>query len=252
MVPFVLWSVIAVLFFQNITFYSFVERIIYPDRGFWFLWVLFFINLFFIFGNWVANKLKIKQVIVELMLSLLLLSIMVLFEIRVLGFQFIAYYFLFYITGYYLNKYRNRIISNKLYIVVPLSILWFVLAWFWKMHELPAFMRVIPLSETIMQYLYRFVTAAIAVYLLLAVSPSILESSHKWNKPFVSLGKISLGIYTVHLLLMGIIVKSVENLLVGDLYVVFCSFVIGVLISWLVVWLLDKWKITSTWLLGKL
>lgn len=46
-------------------------------------------------------------------------------------------------------------------------------------------MKGIPLPVTITQYAYRFDTVAIAVYLLLNLSPRILDSSHIYNLPFV-------------------------------------------------------------------
>ena len=77
------------------------------------MWVLFFINVFFITSSWLAERLKIKQEVVILLICLLLAGVMVSFEPRLFGFQFIAYYFLFYTLGYYLHKHEEKIITKN-------------------------------------------------------------------------------------------------------------------------------------------
>jgi len=224
----------------------------YPDKGLWFLWVLFFINIIFVTGSLIAKSINVKQVFVEFAICGMLVCTMVFFELRILGFQFIAYYFLFYTLGYYLHKYQDRIVTSKWYVLLPLFFVWLVLAWFWQMHNLPCFMMSIPLPPAIMQYLYRFATAAIAIYILLAISPHTLGSNKNWNKPFVNLGKVSLGIYTVHFIILGTIVEYYKGLNMTDWMTILSSFITGVIISWFIVWLLSKWRITSCWLLGKI
>ena len=44
-IPFLIWSILKVLLSKQITIDSFINIILYPDGVFWFLWVLFFINV---------------------------------------------------------------------------------------------------------------------------------------------------------------------------------------------------------------
>ena len=252
MVPFFLWTFILLLVYNMFSIKSIVDYFLFPDKGLWFLWVLFFINVFFVIGEWIAEHLKVKQEVVIFLICVLLVVVMVMFEPRVLGFQFMAYYFLFYSLGYYLHKYEDKIITNNPITIATLTLCWFVLAWFWKMHELPSWLVFIPFPATLMQYAYRFVTATIAIYVLLAVSPFTLNSDKWFNKPFVNLGTISLGIYTTHYILIGRIVNLFSDICLSKNSVIIVSFVVALLVSWLIVWLLSKWKFTAKYMLGKI
>lgn len=251
-VPFILWTIVLQLVGGSFDIERFVTYLLYPDKGLWFLWVLFFINMIFLLGSYVGNEIKIRQEWVTISICLILVSIMVLFEVRVFGFQFIAYYFLFYCLGYFFHKYEDHVILSSVFLLVLLGVCWIVLAWFWHMHELPKFMEWLPLPATIMQYAYRFITASIAVYLLLVLSPKILSSTSKWNQPLVNLGKISLGIYAAHFMFLGMWIKIFNEMGLNVECVIACTFIMTLTVTWIIVWLLSKWHVTATWLLGKI
>lgn len=102
-IPFFFWTVLLMVVKGCFTWDTIKTYLLYPDKGLWFLWVLFFINVFFVMGSCLAEQCKVKQEVVILLICLLLAGIMVVFEPRLFGFQFIAYYFLFYALGYYLH-----------------------------------------------------------------------------------------------------------------------------------------------------
>jgi len=251
-VPFILWSIMLMVINHSLSLNKATSLMLYPDGGLWFLWVLFIINVFFILGSWMAECLKINEDYFIIGIGLLLAGIMVAFDFRLFGFQFIAYYFLFYSLGYFLNKYNNRLVTKNKVVIIILSLIWLVLAWFWNMHELPGFLNAIPLPHTLMQYFYRFITAAIAIYVLVAISPLLLNKENVFNQPFVRLGTISLGIYTTHYILIGKIVGLCSSWGLNDVFIIISSFIIALLGSWLIVWLLSKWKVTERLLLGKI
>lgn len=252
LIPFFIWALIRVLISPPYSISEFADIILYPDGSFWFLWVLFFISVIFYFTDWVAEKVHLKQEVAMVAMCLILAIVMVLMEFRLLGFQFLAYYFLFYVLGYYIHKYQDAIISNSSWVIGGLTLLWAMMAWLWNMHELPAFLKSIPLPQTLMQYGYRFLTAAIAVYVLFAVSPKLLNSDSRVNKPVIWFGKNSLGIYTSHLLLMPLVVKVLFNLGCGVVLTIVLSFIIATAASWVLVWLIGKNRVTARLLLGKL
>lgn len=251
MLPFVMWTVITQLVVNGVEAENLGEYLLYPDKGLWFLWVLFFINVIFLLGSWLAQKMQCAQEVVIIGICLALVSVMVLMDVRVFGFQFIAYYFLFYAMGYLFRKYEGRVATSSALLAGLMGVCWAVLAWFWRMHELPALMQVLPLPATLTQYAYRFVTATIAVYLLLNLSPRLLDSPKLWNRPFVALGNVSLGIYAVHFLLLEMWMEVIKGMMINDEGVVVCTFVTTLATTWLVVWLLSKLRVTATWLLWK-
>lgn len=183
-------------------------------------------------------------------MCIFLTFIQIIFELRILGFQFIAYYFLFYTLGFYVHKYENKIITKNSSIIFLLLIIWLVLAWFWKMHELPFYTMVLPYS--IMLYLYRFITAVLAVYLLFVISPRLLNGNTTFNNAIGHLGCISLGIYTTHVIIMGRVVHLVNEMVTNTSFLILISFFVSLLVSYFAVWVLNRWSITKKILLGKI
>lgn len=251
-VPFILWTLLLLLIGSKFSLEDIGTYLLYPDKGLWFLWVLFFITVFFNFGSWLSECICIKQEYVITVFCLLFAGSMMAFEFRVLGFQFLAYYFIIYSLGFFLNKYYDKVITKNTLVLLLLVICWGVLAWFWKMHDLPSWLQFTPLPASLMQYTYRFITASLAIYVLLAASPNLLNANSKWNTPFINLGEISLGIYTVHYILIGRIVSLYHNWVYDERLIILFSFISALLISWFVVWLLSKWKFTAKWFLGKI
>ena len=251
-IPFLVWTTLLILTSSTLSLSSIKTYLLYPDKGLWFLWVLFFIYVLFVSGSWLADHLMVKQEIIIVIICLLLAVIMVVFEPRLFGFQFIAYYFLFYSLGYYLHKYSDRIITKNLIIISVLTLCWFILAWFWKMHELPSWLSFTILPTSLLQYTYRFITAAIAVYVLLAISPLALNGDKWYNNPIVNLGAVSLGIYTTHYILIGRIIQLFSDFGLSTSMNTIVSFVVTLLVSWVIVWLLSNWRLTRMFMLGKI
>lgn len=145
LIPYFVWTIVSCIFKGDYTILSVGEMLLYPDRSFWFLWVLFWIYVIFNLAQLIASKLNVNEMIVILANCLLFFGMMVLIEIRVLGFQFLSYYFLFYTLGYCLHKYEWKALSNMA-VLVPLTALWNFLAWGWTMHGLPSWMPCIALN----------------------------------------------------------------------------------------------------------
>lgn len=247
-VPYFAWEMIYRLLNGNLSGESLIKIFTHPY--YWFLWVLFFIIVTFQFGDWLSVKYKIKQEIIIILLGLMFTAIMVIGEVRIFGFQFIAYYYVFYILGYYIHKYPKFLLSSNFCLIV-MVVIWAIMAWFWNMHELPPFLVSIPLPKAMMQYSYRFITGMIAIYVILCVAPKFMNIVSIWNKPLIELGKISLGIYVVHLLLIPYITHFIVSFTNCFGTAIIISFVFAVAISWMIVWLFGKWNLTSKLLLGK-
>lgn len=191
-------------------------------------------------------------------LCALLLGVMVVAELRLFGFQFLAYYFLFYTLGYCLHKYESTALVQALrsrYALIILTALWAFLAWGWTMHGLPSWMPAIPhLPSSLLQYAYRGFTALVAIVVLIGVAPKMLNGTDKLNQMICTLGVVSLGLYVVHISIMGYVVTAVQSVLpsTGNWTWVSFAFVVALAISYLVVWLLSKNKFTARIFLGKI
>lgn len=254
LVPFFVWSLIAFFHSGNYSFENLSKIILYPDAYLWFLWVLFWICVLFKFAQFIAVKLRINDIIIIWGFCFILLLLMVLAEIRICGFQFIAYYFLFYSIGYGLHKYNFKILSYWLTLVV-LGVVWFLLAWGWNMHELPSWFPVIPkISNTLLQYLYRGITALVAIIFILEVSPKFFNGTDRLNSFMAKTGIISLGMYTGHLVFLGHIKDGLIYLYLGMnvwLTIILTS-VLAFIVAYILVRLLEKNTYTARVFLGKI
>ena len=82
------------------------------------------------------------------------------------------------------------------------------------MHELPLWMPAIPYVPTsLLQYAYRGLTAVVALLVIFGVSPKWLNGESNVNGCFKELGSISLGLYVVHLLLLGYVRETVVSVM---------------------------------------
>lgn len=176
---------------------------------------------------------------------------MVVMEIRVFGFQFLAYYFIFYTLGYYLHKYSGGPIMKRVNTpraTIVLVVLWAFLAWGWTLHGLPSWMPTVPyVPSSLLQYAYRGFTAFVAMILLIGVAPKMLNGNNWLNQMFCVLGRVSLGLYVVHLNLIGYIVDGIQDIVptIGTWFFVTIVFVVVLALSYSVVWLLGKNTFTA-------
>lgn len=258
LLPYLAWTLISYLLKGDYSLAAVYNKLMFPDTSFWFLWVLFWICVIFNLAQLVASKLKVNEMVLILGTCLLLFGLMVVMEIRVLGFQFLAYYFLFYTLGYCLHKFETSAIvkeTRNTYVIVVLTLLWAFLAWGWSMHGLPSWMPAIPqVPSSLLQYAYRGFTALVAIVVLIGVAPKMLNGTSKMNQMICSLGVISLGLYVVHLSLIGHIAKGflAVNPDVSTWHRVAIAFVVALVVSFFIVLLLNKNKHTARIFLGKI
>ena len=253
MVPYVAWSAISFLLSGDYTLERVGKMVLYPDTSFWFLWVLFFINVVFVFCQWVAEKVRRDELLVIGVTCFLLLGIMVGAELRVFGFQFLAYYFVFYTIGYCVHRYPRLQIGNGM-MLGALLVIWAVMAWYWNMHELPGWMPMIPhVPSSLLQYAYRGMTALVAILFLMGMAPKALNGTSLLNCGIKEIGVISLGCYTCHLTIMGHVVSLLRNMMPGasEMQLVIFNFVICLCITLFIVEQMKRNRITAKALLGK-
>lgn len=258
LMPYFVWSFVSFFMKGEYTLQQVGQMFLQPDRSFWFLWVLFWIYVIFNLAQLVASKLKVNEMLLILGTCLLLFVVMVVMEIRVFGFQFLAYYFLFYALGYCLHKYEELSLLKRIYepyVTIALTLIWGGLAWGWTMHGLPSWMPAIPhVPTSLLQYAYRGFTALVAIVVLMGVAPKMLNGTTLLNQKICTLGVVSLGLYVVHLSLMGCIVGGIL-LIMLNISIWACvatAFVVALATSYLVVWLLSQNKYTARIFLGKI
>lgn len=252
-IPYFVWSFIQYVRQGNYSVDYFMKMFLYPDAYFWFLWVLFFINVLFLLCQHLAYKWGLSEFKVVLTTCLLMIGLMVGFDIRLFGFQFIAYYYLFYTLGYVLRQFPVRQLGHPV-VAVSFIVVWVGFAWEWGMHTLPSWMPIISgLPVSLLQYVYRGLTAAVAIVVILSMAPKVLNGNGRVNNIASRFGQVSLGIYVVHLTVMGYIIDVVHKIFsfvtISQLAVLVSALV--AVLSWGIVELLGRNKHTAKILLGK-
>lgn len=253
LIPYLSWSLLMWLIGRR-TLDGLFLIVIDPDYYAWFLWVLFLICCIFTLCQWISNFLKIDELVPIIITCVTLIVVMVCLEFRMFGFQFLAYYFLFYTFGYCIHRFQT-LQFNKNIVLAILGLIWFFMAWFWKMHELPSWMPTIPfLPSSLLQYVYRGLTAILAILVLFGLAPKILNNETRLNNFIKRIGEVSLGFYVVHIIIIGYIAKAITIILptcnIGG--IISINFIVTFLLSVIIVELLNKNKWTARYLLGKL
>ena len=254
MVPFLLWSIALLFVNHNVEHYF--DYLLYPEKSLWFLWALFFIAIIFAGVDIIANKLKIKQEVAMSVCWVLLVGVMfVMPDAKLLGVEYVAYYFFYYLLGYYLHKYEERLVIKKGWIIALFGVLWFALGSIYSTQGLPQQLQFIPIiPHSLLYYVYRITTAVLAIFFLFSLGMKIMDQENSFIKNAVVFGKISLGIYAVHMVIRFRLVDAIVSLIpsIGYWPLMIVTFCILVPISFGIVWLLGKWGVTSSLLLGKL
>ena len=123
------------------------------------------------------------------------------------------------------------------------------------MHGLPSWMPAVPhIPSSLLQYAYRGFTGLVAIVLLIGIAPKILNGTGKLNQFICTIGVVSLGLYVVHLSMIGYIVDGIKYIMptISTWTCVTISFFVTFATSFLIVWLLNMNKYTAKIFLGKL
>lgn len=251
LVPYFCWTLLEVIDCRDIIG-SFAYLVMYPDESFWFLWCLFFIFFFFASARWLAQRMNINDAIMIILMGALLIAVMMLTQFRKFGFQFISFHYLFFTLGYFIHRYPSLQTKNQIKLTA-LFLSWSVLAWYWKIHELPSWMADVP-APTAAQYAYRGVTASIAIVFLINIAPCVFDSKGMFNSCIATLGTWSLGIYTAHFFILDNLKAMLRHFVSMDNEALFMTlfFSISFGFALLASFLMMKNKYLARFFMGKL
>lgn len=249
-VPLLLWTGIMAFVKDS----DYIDLILYPNNGYWFLWALFFIIMLFNVVNYICEKTHTKQ---ELGMFLTVIALIILQlaipDPKFLGYEYIAYYFPFYIMGYYANKYKDRL-PKSLILVCALFILWFIMACYWTPNDLPFFLEKVKfIPSKLLQMMYRISVPVIFVIAMYLLAPRLEGSDSGLWKILVDIGQISLGIYLVHMVIKRYLttwlISSFDSLPMACHIAI--EFILLTILSVAIVKLIQKWRFSNKWLLGR-
>lgn len=254
LIPYVLWALLFFLWHDNLTVNTLWLMVKKPDSSYWFLWVLFWIYVIFSFTQIVASRFRWNEMRTLAAVCVVLVAIMAVGNIRVMGMQFISYYFVFYFMGYCFRHLELKPLHGKK-TLLAFTVVWAFLGWYWQMSHVPSIMKWVTfLPSSLVIQGYRFVTAFLALSVILSVVPKYLDKDTWVTRLLVRLGYISLGIYTFHLLITNSVISFIRQFIpnINNNLLIFVSFVLLTVVSFICVSLISKNKVLSKYLLGKL
>jgi fucose 4-O-acetylase-like acetyltransferase len=235
--PFLMWSFVIPPALWNWDTVKLLEKVLYPDRGLWFLWVLFVLYVIFVLLSKIAEKIKLNQSLALLGGAIALSGIYLVTNFRYFGFQFIAWHFMFFTCGFLFHRYQTFLDKYWKHLFVVSAIVFPVLAWNWQMKAMPVLFG-FTIQSSLWLYAYKFVTAIVAIPFFMY----LFQMANNRLRFLDGLGKNTIGIYAIHFLLLGWIVKPAyamhtTNTLYPYLFLIVMTAVVVALCNVLIYWI---------------
>jgi fucose 4-O-acetylase-like acetyltransferase len=212
--PFLVWTfVVSPLIRLDFDMKLLAKKIIFPDTGLWFLWVLFFIYVFYVSLSSIAEKLRFNQSLALWSGACALFGIYLITNFRYFGFQFISWYFMSFTLGFLFRQNQTSLQKYWKYLFACSLIVFPVLAWNWQMKQMPILFG-FTINNNLWLYAYKFLSIIFAIPFFMY----IFKLLNGRMQVLTVLGKNTLGIYVIHFLLLNWIVKPVNTISIINPY----------------------------------
>jgi fucose 4-O-acetylase-like acetyltransferase len=243
--PFLIWSFIITPALWNFDAQKLIDKVLYPDRGLWFLWVLFVLNVIFVSLSKVAEKIRFNQSLILMAGAVALFGVYLVTNFRYFGFQFIAWYFMFFTCGFLFHCYQPFFTRYWKYIFAVSAVIFPILAWNWQMKDMPVLFG-FSLQSSLWLYGFKFISAIFGIPFFIYL---FQLANNKLN--FLNgLGKNTIGIYAIHFLLLNWIVKPIYNTigaLIPYIFLIVMTALVILICNILIYWI--RKVMTLKWLL---
>lgn len=202
-IPFFVWCIIhniyVFLFPKNIiSQVSPIALLINPDKGLWFLWVLFFLCLFLQISFTITKK---YEELVMFLIAITLLFIVYFIPYgKNFGIPLMLWYIVFFTFGYVFHKYKTFFIPYQHFWGIISILLFFIAVPFWHFASPFTFLEdysLSILSKRILYLLYRYLipfTGILSFYYIF----NLFSLKRIWIKLILYLSPITLEIYAIH------------------------------------------------------
>lgn len=190
LVPFVIWALIGPLLKSGtLDLAGFIDTLLYPDKGLWFLYNLFVYSAIFTGVEWLHEKAKINRWIIVGGGYIVLGALMVVFLTKFNCTQ-LCYHYIFFTVGY---GYKTLSIQPKYRYLLLGGVIFAVLVPFWTTSGSPLFYTYINLGGAF-AYLYRYGVQIIGMWFFFETGRRFLNSSMFFISEY---GTLTLGIYAL-------------------------------------------------------
>jgi fucose 4-O-acetylase-like acetyltransferase len=250
MLPFFIWTfIVRPLIDWNFDATKFFNKILYPDTGFWFLWVLFLIYVIFLILSKLADKWKLNQTVMLAGGAVALYGIYLVSNFRYFGSQFISWYFMFFVIGFLYRQYNSLLNKYLKYSFAVSLIIFPILAYHWQIKTPPTVFG-FTINSNLYLYVYKFVTVIFSIPFFMYLFRLFDGRYHILN----NIGKNTMGIYVIHGIFSTLAIQPIYGVLCTSInFYVFLILTVIFLVAvcYFVIWLIKKNSILKLFLLGE-
>lgn len=234
--------------FESLPFHM-MDVILRPDRGLWFLWVLFFISVIFLVTRKIAARMPINELVATIAVAGVLNVIELITHFDTFGFHWIAWYYMFFAMGVYWRVFmlKDRPKTDKAVLICS-AVLFPISVYFFKMHnEAPTFYQYIDLGKYF-PIAYRILVAVLGTLLFYELF-KMLKERFSTKCKIVLIGGGTLGIYYIHYYCLSLLfLFEIKDFV--PLQVVVIT-IIALIVSYYATLLCRRSKITRLLILGE-
>jgi len=246
-IPFFTWFIIS--YFVNGTlstfFQAFIDLLMYPDKGLWFLWILF-LNFLLLF---VAKKCTEKTPELIMIIFIVIINALLILHFKSVTLGLLGWHLIFFTLGYGFNKYKAMLSEHQIKIIGLISLVLFcLLVPFWRRVDQAFYLPVFSAGiNKLLLLAYKYIVPISGIFSMYHLF-SYLKSENIVSRSLIYFGQISLEIYAVHFYFLMLIPLLMFMPLTIKVVLIFLIALAG---SILVKMLIEKSAVLSFILFGK-
>lgn len=243
LLPFLTWAFISPFLYTGVFNLSqSFDILIYPDKGLWFLYNLFFYCVIFNVAEFLKEKLSVPLLLGIVFFIIILFSGMYVFHTK-FNFTQLCYHIVFFTLGYFFKTINSKMINNK--IILFIGIIYAFTVPFWTTNGSPLFYSYLNLG-TIISYLYRYLVQIFGLLFFFQLFKFYFDRE---NKCLATIGKSTLGIYAFQFVVIYYLLSfvAIQNILLKIITIT----VLTILICYFIVCMVRRFKYFRLFIIGE-
>jgi len=242
--PYFTWMIISSIILYLFKNGNFIDtlygKIIFPDNGLWFLWILFFMHCgYFLFRKNIV-------VLISLFAALFIFSLITGNVSNYFLYKTIPIYFIYYMFGVLIKKYLQTLLNSKNIRIIGLLVLCLSLFLVFPGNRVHEILESMPSHIKEIDKIFISIIGILSWFLL-------FKSFTKFSKIFLYIGKTSLAIYILQSFCLMLVSKYIQYISNSEYYYFLLPIIIFFIIAFCIIIfkMLSMNKYSSFLLFGK-
>lgn len=241
--------------------HTFVDILLFPDKGLWFLWALFFIFTLFILIQKISNITHLPIIVCVVPISLVFTTAIIILKFQYFAIYQILRFFIYFAAGAMLNTYRPRITDSlEKQIMITSLIIFFITAPLCTIKNEDSLFYSVPNIGFLLPTIIRCICNISSSFGIFLLFKHIYTFRYRYTH-LEHIGTLTLGIYFFHFLIIPLIthIWLITNIDIANplIYKIVLGFwilteiTLVTVISVMIVHFSRKHKISATLFLGE-